>query len=221
MSSAVRSPTSRLYLRLMYWTIASSILSPPTRTDLEKTMPASEITATSVVPPPMSTIMLPVGSVMGRPAPMAGAGRLGRLAHGALLALRHAERHADDDTGPDQGLPVVDLLDAVPEHRLGDLEVGDDPVLERPDGGDVARRAAEHPLRFGADGEHAPAALGVLLDGDDGRLIAYDALAPHEDERVRRSQVDREIVREQPEDRVEHHAARCRDELSERLERSN
>ena len=34
-------------------------------------MPASEITATSVVPPPMSTIMLPEGSVIGRPAPIA------------------------------------------------------------------------------------------------------------------------------------------------------
>jgi len=29
------------------------------------------MTATSLVPPPMSTIMLPVGSVIGRPAPMA------------------------------------------------------------------------------------------------------------------------------------------------------
>ena len=32
-----------------------------------------EITATSVVPPPMSTIMLPDASVIGRPAPMAAA----------------------------------------------------------------------------------------------------------------------------------------------------
>jgi len=31
----------------------------------------SEITATSVVPPPISTTMLPEGSVMGSPAPMA------------------------------------------------------------------------------------------------------------------------------------------------------
>ena len=72
-SSAVRSPISRLYLRLMYWMIASSILSPPTRTLLAKTMPASEMTATSVVPPPMSTIMLPDGSVTGSPAPIAAA----------------------------------------------------------------------------------------------------------------------------------------------------
>ncbi len=36
-------------------------------------MPASEMTATSAVPPPMSTIMLPHGSVMGRPPPIAAA----------------------------------------------------------------------------------------------------------------------------------------------------
>ena len=36
-------------------------------------MPPSEITATSVVPPPMSTIMFPVGSAIGRPAPIAAA----------------------------------------------------------------------------------------------------------------------------------------------------
>ena len=36
-------------------------------------MPASEITAMSVVPPPMSTIMLPEASVIGKPAPIAAA----------------------------------------------------------------------------------------------------------------------------------------------------
>ena len=36
-------------------------------------MPPSEMTATSVVPPPMSTIMFPVGSAIGRPAPIAAA----------------------------------------------------------------------------------------------------------------------------------------------------
>ena len=36
-------------------------------------MPASDITAMSVVPPPMSTIMLAAGSVTGIPAPMAAA----------------------------------------------------------------------------------------------------------------------------------------------------
>ena len=53
--------------------IASSISSPPTRSDCETTIPPSEITATSVVPPPMSTIMFPVGSATGSPAPIAAA----------------------------------------------------------------------------------------------------------------------------------------------------
>ena len=39
--------------------------------DFEYTMPASEITAMSMVPPPMSTTMLPEGSVIGSPAPIA------------------------------------------------------------------------------------------------------------------------------------------------------
>jgi hypothetical protein len=41
--------------------------------DSETTMPPSEITATSLVPPPTSRIMLPVGSATGRPAPIAAA----------------------------------------------------------------------------------------------------------------------------------------------------
>ena len=51
----------------------SSIASPPVLTLFEYTMPASEMMATSHVPPPMSTIMLAVGSVTGSPTPMAAA----------------------------------------------------------------------------------------------------------------------------------------------------
>jgi len=50
---------------------ASSISLPATRMLWLKTMPSSDMTAMSVVPPPMSTIMLPVGSEMGRSAPIA------------------------------------------------------------------------------------------------------------------------------------------------------
>ena len=73
MTSAVLSPINKLYFLLTYCKMASSILSPPTRTDLLKTIPAREMTATSVVPPPISTTILLVGSVIGRPAPMAAA----------------------------------------------------------------------------------------------------------------------------------------------------
>src|SRR5213078_3680470 len=53
--------------------IASSNLSPPTRTEPEYTMPPREITPTSVAPPPMSTTMEPVASATGRSAPIAAA----------------------------------------------------------------------------------------------------------------------------------------------------
>src|SRR5579875_1496089 len=41
--------------------------------DCETTIPPSEIPATSLVPPPMSTTIEPVGSPTGRPAPIAAA----------------------------------------------------------------------------------------------------------------------------------------------------
>jgi len=97
----------------------------------------------------------------------------------------------------------VDLLDEVAQHRLGDLEVGDDAVLEGPDGDDVAGRAPDHLLRLRADGEHLAPAARLLLHRDDGGLVAYDPFALHVDQRIGRSQIDREIVREQSKDRIE------------------
>jgi len=43
------------------------------RTEAEYTMPLSEITATSVVPPPMSMTIEPRASDTGMPAPIAAA----------------------------------------------------------------------------------------------------------------------------------------------------
>ncbi len=59
-------------------------------------MPESESTATSVVPPPISTTIEPVGSWIGRPAPMAAAigsyisptRRAEALRHESLIARR-------------------------------------------------------------------------------------------------------------------------------------
>src|SRR2546428_2162 len=68
MSSAVRSPMRRLNSRRAYATMFSSISSPPMRIDRETTMPPSEVTATSVVPPPMAAAIgagLPVNEPAG------------------------------------------------------------------------------------------------------------------------------------------------------------
>ena len=72
-SSAVRSPMSTLCLRRMYFTMASSNWSPAILMEVDSTMPDREMTAMSVVPPPMSTIMWPSGLAMSMPAPMAAA----------------------------------------------------------------------------------------------------------------------------------------------------
>src|SRR6266699_2799943 len=73
MYSAVRSPSMSECAFLTKVMMAWSSSSPPTRIDSEVTMPPSEITATSVVPPPISTTMLPTGSLTGSPAPIAAA----------------------------------------------------------------------------------------------------------------------------------------------------
>src|SRR3954468_15312395 len=81
---------------------------------------------------------------------------------------------------------LVDLLDEVAEHLLSHVEVGDDTVLERPDRGDRARRAAEHALRLDADRMHLARAL---VDRDHRRLGEHDAAPAHVHERVRSTEV--------------------------------
>ena len=71
--SAVLSPSNNEYSRFTQAIIAWSNSSPPTRIDWTATIPPSEITAISVVPPPISTTIFPVGSWIGRPAPIAAA----------------------------------------------------------------------------------------------------------------------------------------------------
>ena len=138
---------------------------------------------------------------------LARAGALGALLHRALLDLGDAEGHADDDARLHQRAPVVRAGDEVAQHRLGDLEVGDDAVAQRADRLDVARRAAEHLLGLAADGEHLLAAARVALHRDDRGLARDDALALDVDERVGRPEIDREIVREQAVEPVEDHLA--------------
>src|ERR671916_2137500 len=57
----------------MYVVIASSTSSPAILIEDLVTIPPSEITATSLVPPPMSTTIDPCGSLTGSPAPIAAA----------------------------------------------------------------------------------------------------------------------------------------------------
>ena len=86
---------------------------------------------------------------------------------------------------------LVDLLDEVAEHLLGDVEVGDHAVLQRPDRGDRPGRATEHAL--GLDADRVDLA-GALVDRDDRRLAEHDAAPTHVHERVRGAQVHRHVA---------------------------
>ena len=182
--------------------MASSNLLPPTRRLFETTIPPSAMTAISDVPPPMSMIMFPVGPLIGTLAPIAAAsgssirnaslapGLEGRVADRALLDRRHAGGHADHHLGPREADPALGrLADEEPQHRLGDDVVGDDAVLHRADGLDVAGRAADHLAGLFTHGDDAV----VLADRDDGGLGDDDALALDVDDDVRGSEVDSDL----------------------------
>jgi hypothetical protein len=64
---------------------------------------------------------------------LARAGGECRLLDRALLDAGHSRGDADHDARVREAM-LVHLLDEVPEHLLGHLEVGDDAVLERADG---------------------------------------------------------------------------------------
>ena len=179
--------------------------SPPVRIDVSLTMPDSAMTAISVVPPPMSITMLPVGVSTGRPTPIAAAIGSATMKTSFAPAPSAESRTARFSTSvmPDgthtmtRGFTLktwfsMMSVEEVAQHLLGHVEVGDDAVLHRPNGDDAFRRAAEHALRLEAD---ALDLLGLAIDRDDRRLVQDDALALHVDQRVRGAEVDTDRVR--------------------------
>ena len=165
-------------------------------------MPPRLMTAVSLVPPPMSMTMLPIGSSMGRSAPIAAAIGCSISCASAAPARRAASVTARRSTsviadgtqmttfGPREPADA-DALQQQPDHPLGDLEVGDRAAAQRTHGDDVAGRAADHLPRLAAGGEHL---AGLPVERDDRGLVEHDALALHVDERVGRAEVDREVT---------------------------
>src|SRR4051795_12612200 len=90
---------------------------------------------------------------------------------------------------------LVDLLNEVAKHLLGDVEVGDHAVLEWADRGDRPGRAAEHALGLDADGVDL---AGALVDRDHARLGEDDSTAPNVDESVGRAKVDGHVAAAEP-----------------------
>ena len=82
-------------------------------------------------------------------------------------------------------------MDEVAEHLLRHVEVRDHAVTEGADRPDARRRAADHPLRFGADGMDI---VRHVVERDDGRLEQNDPLTANVDDRVRGAEVDRDVA---------------------------
>jgi hypothetical protein len=89
----------------------------------------------------------------------------------------------------------VDLFDEVAQHLLGDVEVGDHAVLERPYRRDVARRATQHPLRFDPHRVHL---AGLGIDRDHRGLGEHNSSSAYVDERVGRAEVDGHVAAAEP-----------------------
>ena len=191
-----------------------SISSPPMRIERETTMPPSEMTATSVVPPPMSTISEPDGSDTGSPAPIAAAiGSSIRRAQRAP-ALRAASRTARFSTSvtPD-GMPSSIRGRGMRPTRSCTLftkyliicSVTSKSLMTPSRSGRTAMmrggRPADHPLRLRADRQDA---LRLGVDRDDGRLRDHDPAVADVHERVGRAEVDPDVPGEEAEDAVEH-----------------
>ena len=87
------------------------------------------------------------------------------------------------------------LLDEVTEHLLGHVEVGDDAILQRANGGDIARGTTQHALRLNADGVHI---TGPLVDCDHRRLRQNDAATLHVNKSVGGAEVHGHIAAAEP-----------------------
>jgi hypothetical protein len=120
----------------------------------------------------------------------ASPGGQGRLLHRSLLDLGHAGGRAHDQ--PRVGRAAIDhLANEVPQHLLGDLEVGDHPVAQWPGGRDRRRRPADHPLGFGPDRVDL---AGGDIRGDHRGLGDHDPAAADVHQRVGRAEIDGHVM---------------------------
>ena len=129
----------------------------------------------SVVPPPISMIMLPVALGHRQSCADGGGHRFVDQAHvadphpvgtfldGPAFHLRARRGHADDEPGPREAA-APRFVHEVREHLFDRCEIGDDPVPHGPNRIDARGSAPEHVARLCTDGFDR-AVRGV--EGDD------------------------------------------------------
>ncbi len=130
---------------------------------------------------------------------------IGRLFDRPPLHAGDAGRDTNDDAGPGPAA-LVNLLNEIAQHLLGDVEVGDDAVPQRSNRLDVGGGAADHALGLHPHGQR-PVGLGV--DGYHRGLIEDDALTAHIHQRVGGAQVNGHVPASKRKQRVSHGSLTC------------
>jgi hypothetical protein len=168
------------------------------------TMPESAMTAISVVPPPMSITMLPVGVSTGSPTPIAAA--IGSATIRTCLApasppsrvpaRRSTSVMPEGTQTMTRGLTwktclsMIDLR-KMPQHLLGDVEIGDHALLQRPHRQDaVGVRPSIRLARADAFG-----LAGGLLDATTDGSFETMPFALDIDQGVGRAEIHRDFIR--------------------------
>ena len=207
---------SRLWCFLKYCITASSSSLPPTRIDSSTTIPLRAITAISVVPPPMSTIMLPTGSATESPIPMAAAigssinmTCLAPAFWAASLTARRSTSVIPEGTQITIR-PIDDIQPGLTRRirpRMSASATEKSAMTPSLSGRIVSMslvRPLVHQERLLADRDRL---VAPAVARDDRRLVEHDPLVADVDEGVGGAEVDGDVDRE----RVEHGAGRWRD----------
>jgi len=88
----------------------------------------------------------------------------------------------------------MDFVDKMPQHGLGDLEIGNHPVTHGSNRQDVARGFAQHVFGFQAHGQNTVFGAVARADSHNGRLAQYDSLALHVHKGVGRTKINGKII---------------------------
>ena len=207
MASEVRSPSRSEYSFFTCWMMASSSSSPPMRmrgagddapqrddghlrraaADVDHHVAGGLVDGEPGADRRRHRLFDDVGAARPR--------RDRRFLDRALLHPGDPGGHADDHARLGEEAALVHLLDEVPEHLLGDVEVGDHAVLQRTHRLDVGGCAADHALGLGAHGKDGS---GKGVDRDDARLVQHDTATTHVHQRVRGPEVDGHVATKEP-----------------------
>ena len=96
-----------------------------------------------------------------------GTGVHGGVLHRSFLHLGDTGGDGDHDPRADAETVAVNFFNEVTQHGLRHIEVGNDAVFHRTDGGDIAGGATQHAFGIGTDG---PDFARSRVECDDGRF---------------------------------------------------